>query len=149
MAYGEIFRDLNQKNYQAWWSNICDHEWWCTIWPPWSSIKKNIFSFLSSSMDLSKWTPKAWFSYCMTMEKAITIIWVLIFPYYCQWQDLPNKSDFLCANQNINVNADLPLKYQDQIVGWGVQTMTYLHKTLPKEANDVLTQCGTVGYAAL
>ena len=34
---------------------------------------KNKSAFLTGALDMSKWTPKAWFNYCTTMEKAGTI----------------------------------------------------------------------------
>ena len=74
---------------------------------------KNKSVFLSGAMDMTELTPKAWFNYCMTMEKAGTINYVYIFPYYYRQQGLPNKWGFLCADQNIDAYADLPLKYQD------------------------------------
>ena len=79
----------------------------------------------------------------MTIEKTGTINWVWIFPYYYQQQDLRNKWGSLCADQNIDANTDLPLKYHDWIVGLGVWIMFYSRKTLLKEAIDVFTQCWT------
>ena len=50
----------------------------------------------------------------------------------------------------MNSNAYLPLKYQDRVVGYGVQIMQYLVKTLlMKKAKVILEQYGTDGYAAL
>jgi len=94
-------------------------------------LNKYKSAFLSGALDMTEWTPKAWFNYCMTREKARTINRVWMFPYYCRQQDFPNKWGYLCANQNIDADADLPLKYQDQIIGWGVQIMAYLRKILP------------------
>ena len=56
---------------------------------------------------------------------------------------------FLRADLLDNTDADLLLKYQDRVVGWGVQLMTYLIKTLLKEAEDFLNKCGTDDHAAL
>ena len=72
---------------------------------------KNKSAFLSGALEMTEWTPKAWYNFCMMMENAGTINQVCIFPYYCQRQDSPNRWDFLCADQNNNANADLPLKY--------------------------------------
>ena len=73
-------------------------------------LNKNKSAFLSSAMDMIEWTPKAWFKYCMTFEKAGTINRVWLFPYYSLRQDLPNNWDFLCANQLLNADTDLFLK---------------------------------------
>ena len=69
-------------------------------------------------------------------------------PLYCR-QASPTKCGFLCPNFLKNEDADLPLKYQDRVVGWSVQIMAYLQKTLPKEAKDVLDQCSTDGHTEL
>ena len=44
---------------------------------------KNQSAFLFGAMDMTERTPKAWFNYCMTLEKAGTINYVWLFPYYC------------------------------------------------------------------
>ena len=86
----------------------------------------------------------------MTMEKAGAINRVWIFPYYCQRRDLESKWGFTCANQDDVAEADLPIKYQFKVDGWGVQTITYLQKVLPtKEAKPLLEVCGTDGHMAL
>ena len=59
---------------------------------------KNKSAFLSGALDMTEWTPKAWFNYYMTMEKAGIINRVWMFQYYYRQQDLPNKRDFFCAN---------------------------------------------------
>ena len=110
---------------------------------------KNKTVFITGAPDMTEWTPKGWFKYCMTMEKAGAINRVQIFSYYCQRRDAPTRWGFLCADQNDDAEADLPYKYQSKIDGWGVQIMAYLRKFLPKEANDVLNLCGTYGYQVL
>ena len=85
----------------------------------------------------------------MTMEKVAAINRVWIFSYYCRRCDGPSKWGFICADQNDNADADLPYKYQSKIDGWGVLVMSYLHKFLPKDAHDILRQCGTDGHQAL
>ena len=74
----------------------------------------------------------------MMIEKAATINCVWLFPYYCCRQDLLNKWGVLCADLLNNTDTDLPLKYQDRVVGCGVQIMAYLIKTLPKECQLVM-----------
>lgn len=54
-----------------------------------------------------------------------------------------------CTDFLKKTNIDLLLRNQDRIIVWGTQIMSYLLKTLPKEAKDVLNQCETDGHAAL
>ena len=98
---------------------------------------------------MTEWSPKEWFEFYPTMEKAGAINQVWIFPYYCQRQHGPSKCGFICADHNDNADADLSYKYQSKIEGWSVQIMTYLRKFLPKEVNEILTQCGTDGHQAV
>ena len=98
---------------------------------------------------MNEWMSKGWFEFCMTMEKAAAINRVWSFLYYCQRRDGPSKWRFICADQNNNANTDLSYKYQSKIDGWGVQVMSYFGKFLPKEALDILRQCGIDGYQAV
>ena len=41
------------------------------------------------------------------------------------------------------------VKCEDRVGGWGIQIMQYLIKILPKEAADILNNCGTDGHATL
>ena len=50
----------------------------------------NKSAFPSGALDMTEWTLKVWFNYCLPMEKAGTINYVWIFPYYCQRQELSN-----------------------------------------------------------
>ena len=111
---------------------------------------KNKAAFVTGASDIDDWTPKRFFNFCITMEKAGAINRVWIFPYLCRRQDGPSKWGFVCADQNADADADLPYKYQSKINGWGVQIMQYLKKfLLKKEAHDILRQCGTDGHIAL
>ena len=112
-------------------------------------LTKNKSIFLTGAPKMTEWNPKACFKFCMMMEKDETINRVWIFPYYGRRWDSPSRWGFLCANQNDDTNAYLPLKYRSKIGGWGVQIMAYLRKILPKEANDVLDQCGTDEHQTL
>ena len=82
--------------------------------------KKHKSAFLAGAPLMTDYTPRVFHSMCTIMEKASTI----------------NR-------------ADLPIKYQPKIDGWGVQIMAYLQKFLPKEAKDFLDNCGTDGHQAL
>ena len=110
---------------------------------------KNKTGFITGAPDMTEWTPKGWFKFCMTMEKAGTINQVWIFPYYCRRRDAPSKWGFICADQNDVAESDLPYKYQSKINGWGIQIMLYLNEFLSKEANEILTLCATDGHQAL
>ena len=85
----------------------------------------------------------------MTMEKAGAINRVWIFPYHCRGRDSESKWGFTCADQEDDANADLPIKYQPKVDGWGDQIMVYFRKVLPKEAKSLLDVCGTDGHQAL
>jgi hypothetical protein len=111
--------------------------------------QKQKLAFVQSAMPMTEWSPKEWFRYCMMMERAAAINRIWLHTYYCRKRNSPNKWGFLCADPEENADADLPLKYQDRIAGWGVQIMQYLIKTLPKEATNILKNCGTDGHAAL
>ena len=101
---------------------------------------KHKATFLTSAMAIIEWTPKGWFCYCMMLEKATAINCVWLFPCHCRKRNSPNKWGFLCVDLLKDVDADLHLKYQDRLVGWGVQIIHYLINTLPKEANDILDE---------
>ena len=98
---------------------------------------------------MTEWTPRGFYNLCMTMEKAGAINRVWMFPYYCRRRDSENKWGFICDDQEVDANADLPIKYQPMAENWGVQIMQYLIKVLPKEAKALLDGCGTDGHQAL
>ena len=52
---------------------------------------KNKTDFITDAPDMNDWTPKGWFEFCMTMEKAASINRVWLFPYYCRRCDGPSK----------------------------------------------------------
>ena len=112
-------------------------------------LTKNKTAFITGAPDITEWTPKRWFEFCLAMEEAGAISRVWIFPYYCQRCDGRSKLVFICADQNGNFDADFPYKYQSKIDGCGVQIVTFLRKICPKEANEILTQCGTDGHQAV
>ena len=110
---------------------------------------KHKSAFLAGAPHMIEWTPKGFYHMCLTMEKAGAINRVWIHPFLCQRRDSESKWGFTCANQNDDVDADLPIKYQPKVNGWGVQIMAYLRKVLPTEAKSLLDICGTDGHQAL
>ena len=57
---------------------------------------------------------------------------------------------FTCADKDDVAEADLLIKYQSKVDGWGVHIMTYRRKVFPtKEGNPVLDVCGNDGHMAL
>ena len=111
---------------------------------------KHKSAFLAGAPDMTSWTPKGFYHLSMTMEKAGAINRVCIFPYYCRRRNLESKWGFTCADQDDVAEADLPIKYQSKVDGWGVQIMTYLCKVLlTKEGTPLLDVCGTDGHMVL
>ena len=98
---------------------------------------------------MTDYTPRGFYDLCMIMEKAGAINRVWMNPFLARRRGCEGKRGFVCANQNDNADADLPIKYQPKIDGWGVQIMAYLRKVLPKEAKGLLENCGTDGHQAL
>ena len=95
--------------------------------------------FLAGAPNMTSWTPKGFYHLCMTMEKAGAINQVWIFSYYCRRRNSESNWCFTYADQDDIAEADLPIKYQSKINGWGVQIMTYLRKVLPtKEGTPLL-----------
>ena len=98
-------------------------------------------------MQITEWTPTERFQYCMMIETNTTINRLWIFPYYYQQRDFPNKWGFCCAVSEENTDANLPLKYEASIGGWGVKVIQYLVKTLPKETTNIIKSCENDGHA--
>mmetsp|Transcript_12788 Transcript_12788/g.12598 ORF Transcript_12788/g.12598 Transcript_12788/m.12598 type:complete len:99 (-) Transcript_12788:112-408(-) len=82
---------------------------------------KHKSALLAGAPDMTEWTHKGFYHLCMTMEKTGAINRVWIFPYYCQRRDSESKWGFSCANQDDVDEADLPIKYQSKVDGWGIQ----------------------------
>ena len=55
----------------------------------------------------------------------------------------------VCADQNTDADADLLIKYQSKVNGWGVEIMDYVHKILLKETKSLLDLCGSDSHQAL
>ena len=110
---------------------------------------KHKSAFLAGAPLMTDYTPRGFHGMCTIMEKAGAINRVWMHPFLARRRGCEGKWGFVCADQNDNVDADLPIKYQPKIDGWGVQIMAYLRKVLPKEAKDLLDNCGTDGHQAL
>ena len=105
--------------------------------------------FLASAPLMTDYTPRGFHDMCMIMKKVGAINRVWMNPFLCRRRGNEGKWGFVCADQNDNADADLPIKYQPKIDGWGVQIMAYLRKVLPKEAKGLLDLCGTDGHQEL
>ena len=110
---------------------------------------KHKSAFLASAPVMTEYTPRGFYNMCMIIEKAGAINCVWIHPFLCHWRGCEGKWGFICANQNDDADANLPIKYQPKVDGRGVQIMLYLRKVLPKEAKSLLDLCGTDGHQAL
>ena len=106
-------------------------------------------TFLAGAPGMTKYTPKRFYDMCIIMEMAGAINRVWIHSFLCRRRKCKGKWGFVCADQNDDADADLPMKYQPKVDGWGVQIMVYLRKVLPKEATSLLDLCRTDGHQAL
>lgn len=113
--------------------------------------QKQRTAFLASAVKMDAWTSQEWFCFCQILERSATINYVFVFPYMCGYVDTPNKWGFLCANLEVDNDADLPLKYESMIGNWSQQVIQYISKPniLPSEASNIIKLCGNDGFAAL
>ena len=91
---------------------------------------KHKSAFLAGAPVMTDYTPRGFHSMCMIMEKAGAINRVWMHPFLCRRRGNKGKWGFVCFNQNDNADANLPIKYQPKIDGWGVQIMAYLRNVL-------------------
>ena len=110
---------------------------------------KHKSAFLAGATLMTEYTPRGFHGMCMIMEKAGAINRIWIHPFLCRRRGNEGIWGFVCADQNDNADAHLPIKYQPKVDGWGVQIMAYLRKVLPKEAKGLLDLCGADGHQAL
>ena len=107
---------------------------------------KHKSAFLAGAPVMTEYTPRGFYDMCMIMEKVGAINRVWIHPFLCRRLECKGKWGFICADQDDDADADLPIKYQPKVDGWGVQIMAYLRKVLLKEAKALLDICGTDGH---
>ena len=106
-------------------------------------------AFLAGTPVMTEYTPRGFCNMCMIMKKAGAVNRVWNHPFLCRQRECEGKWGFICADQNDDDDADLPIKYQPKVDGWGVQIMLYLRKVLLKEEKSLLDLCGTDGHQAL
>ena len=151
---GDITNTQKELNFIRWPArklNFLIYKDSTIFWNLQEHIKDQRQNFCKSLMPIKKWDAKGFYKlYCNIKEQCLQhCLWVL--PYCCHSKTCSKVLGFVCADEFVNNDSDLPYEFRNHTSSWSTTIYKALNyeKVLPEDAKTMLANFDGCGYTFL